>query len=106
MSLTLYYHPLSSYCHKVLIALYEAGTAFNAQVIDLGDADGAAAPALFYATTLQPLPTELGHLRNYFARLMDRPSVRRVLEEARPYFHLYPFADAIPQRFNPRTEVP
>ena len=39
MSLTLYYHPLSSYCHKVLIALYEAGTAFNARVIDLGDAD-------------------------------------------------------------------
>jgi glutathione S-transferase len=219
MSLTLYYHPLSSYCHKVLIALYEAGTAFDAQVIDLGDsvhremlrshwplcrfpvlhdpgrdrslpessaiieyldhyypgpkpmipadwesalevrlwdrifdnyvhtpmqqivgdrlrqaradmsgqrdlldaayrlidrqvasrawaaseeftlADCAAAPALFYASTLQPLPDALGHLRDYFARLMDRPSVRRVLEEARPYFHFYPFADALPRRF-------
>jgi glutathione S-transferase len=215
MSLTLYYHPLSSYCHKVLIALYEAGTAFNARLIDLGDAgdrevlrshwplckfpvlhdaerrrslpessaiieyldhyhpgekplipadwnaalevrlwdrifdnyvqtpmqqivgdrlrqahadlsgqralleaaycvidrqvasrawaahdeftlaDCAAAPALFYANTLQPLPTSLGHLRGYFARLMERPSVRRVIEEARPYFHLYPFADAL-----------
>lgn len=215
MSLTLYYHPLSSYCHKVLIALYEAGTAFNARLIDLGDAadrevlrshwplckfpvlhdsehgrslpessaiieyldhyypgekpliptdwnaalevrlwdrifdnyvqtpmqqivgdrlrqahadlsaqralleaaygvidrqvasrawaaheeftlaDCAAAPALFYANTLQPLPTSLEHLRSYFARLMERPSVRRVIEEARPYFHLYPFADAL-----------
>jgi glutathione S-transferase len=215
MSLTLYYHPLSSYCHKVLIALYDAGTAFDARLIDLGDAgdrevlqshwplckfpvlhdtahgrsvpessaiieyldhyypgakpliptdwdsalevrlwdrifdnyvqtpmqqivadrlrqaradlsgqrslleatyrvidrqvalrawaaheeftlaDCAAAPALFYANTLQPLPASLGHLRGYFARLMNRPSVRRVIEEARPYFHLYPFADAL-----------
>jgi glutathione S-transferase len=30
---------------------------------------------------------------------MERPSVRRVLEEAKPYFSLYPFADALPQRF-------
>ena len=37
MSLTLFHHPLSSYCHKVLIALYEAGTPFNARIIDLGD---------------------------------------------------------------------
>jgi glutathione S-transferase len=219
MSLTLYYHPLASYCHKVLIALYEAGTRFDGQIIDLGDeadraalrahwpllkfpvlydssrkrsvpesssiieyldrhypgntalvpsnadsdievrlwdrifdnyvqtpmqqivadriqqahadmtgaralldasyrlidsqlasrawiahedfslADCAAAPALFYASTLQPLPAALPNLRGYFERLMGRPSVRRTLEEARPYFHMYPFAEAIPQRF-------
>jgi len=219
MSLTLYYHPLSSYCHKVLIALYEAGTTFHAELIDLGNedhreilrghwplckfpvlhdaarnrslpesstiieyldhhypaarpliptdrdsamevrlwdrifdnyvqtplqqivldslqqtrvdlssqralleatyrvidrqvesrawaagaeftlADCAAAPALFYASTLQPLPATLGSLRAYFERLMARPAVRRVLDEARPYFHFYPFADAIPPRF-------
>jgi glutathione S-transferase len=33
----LYYHPLSSYCHKALIALYESGTAFTSQVVDLSD---------------------------------------------------------------------
>ena len=38
MSLKLYMHPLSSYCHKVLIALYENGTAFERQIVDLGDA--------------------------------------------------------------------
>lgn len=38
MSLTLYLHPLSSYCHKVLIALYENGTPFERQIVDLGDA--------------------------------------------------------------------
>jgi glutathione S-transferase len=33
----LYYHPLSSYCHKVLIALYEARIAFEPVFVDLGD---------------------------------------------------------------------
>ena len=35
MSLTLYLHPLSSYCHKVLIALYEAGIEFEPHLVDL-----------------------------------------------------------------------
>lgn len=219
MSLSLFYHPLSSYCQKVLIALYEAGIPFKGQIIDLGSeydratlsthwslckfpvirdtvrerslpessiiieyldnyypgaarlvprdcesaidvrlwdriydnyvqtpvqqivahrlkrssadmsghrsllestyriidkqvkssawaasddfslADCAAAPALFYANTLQPLPLELRYLNEYFERLMGRASVKRTLEQARPYFNLYPFAAAIPQRF-------
>jgi glutathione S-transferase len=37
MPLTLYLHPLSSFCHKALIALYESGIAFTPVVIDLGD---------------------------------------------------------------------
>lgn len=37
MSLTLYMHPLSSYCHKVLIALYENAIPFETQVVNLGD---------------------------------------------------------------------
>jgi len=42
MSLTLYYHPLSSFCHKVLIALYENATPFTPQIVDLGDSKSAA----------------------------------------------------------------
>ncbi|KQP11831.1 glutathione S-transferase family protein [Pseudorhodoferax sp. Leaf267] len=38
MALTLYYHPLSSYCHKVLVALYEAGVPFTPRHVNLGDA--------------------------------------------------------------------
>ncbi len=38
MSLTLYYHPLSSFCWKVLTALYENGTPFKAVSVNLGDA--------------------------------------------------------------------
>lgn len=37
MSLILYYHPLSSFCWKVLIPLYENGTAFEPKLIDLGN---------------------------------------------------------------------
>jgi glutathione S-transferase len=219
LSLTLYYHPLSSFCHKVLVALYESGTEFERRVINLGDdkdraellavspigkfpavrdhdrkrnlaettiiieyldhffagerpliprewedafqvrlwdrlfdnylqvpmqqivgdrmrgakgdlareratldtayvmidkqvadttwiagrnfsmADCAAAPALFYAGTVHPFPQSFPHLRAYFDRLMERPSVQRVMEEAKPYFRLFPFADAIPKRF-------
>jgi glutathione S-transferase len=37
MSLILYYHPLSSFCHKVLLALYENGTPFEPRLVDFGD---------------------------------------------------------------------
>lgn len=223
MSLSLYSHPLASFCHKVLIALYEQGTPFQAQLIDLGDpgakadfldlwpvgkmpvlrddardrtvpettviieyldrhypgphpllpadddarldvrlwdrffdlyvhtpmqkfvsdhfraacdkdprgladaqatlataygmierqaagrtwicgddfslADCAAAPALFYAAIVAPLPPQHPHLHAYYERLMDRPSVRRTIAEARPYFPMYPFNHLIPARF-------
>lgn len=37
MSLTLHYHPLSSYCWKTLIALYENDTPFSPHIVDLGN---------------------------------------------------------------------
>jgi glutathione S-transferase len=219
MSLTLYFHPLSSFCHKALIALYELDIGFEKRIIDLGNeadrvelqalwpigkfpvlrdharhkdvpessviieyldrlhagqapliphdwetaldvrlwdrffdlhvqvpmqkivadrinaangdltrertalataygmlerqltaktwvaspafsmADCAAAPALFYASTLVPFADEHRHLSAYFDRLTQRPSVARVIDEARPWFSWYPFAEAIPERF-------
>lgn len=219
MPLTLYHHPLASFCHKVLVALYENDIAFEARIIDLGAdkdraelgalwpfckfpvlqdierqrnmpessiiieyldqfagvkhrlipgdfndalqvrlwdrifdsyvhapmqdivldkirgtkgdtsasrasiqtayalidkqlatlpwaaghafsmADCAAAPALFYAHTLEAFPEQHVHLRAYFEKLMDRPSVQRVLSEAKPYFSMYPFYSAIPAGF-------
>jgi len=223
MALTLHYHPLSSFCHKVLIALYENGTPFAGRVVDLGDAanraafvalwpvgkfpvlrddaraqtvpestiiieyldrhypgprpllpadgdgrrearlwdrlfdlyvhlpmqkivgdrlrpqterdprgvadalaglrtaygvadkhmaertwaageqfslaDCAATPALFYAGIAQPFADTHPNLAAYFERLVSRPSVRRVLAEAQPYFSMFPMADKIPTRF-------
>jgi glutathione S-transferase len=37
MSLTLYFHPLASYCHKALIALYENDTPFTPNIVDLSN---------------------------------------------------------------------
>jgi glutathione S-transferase len=43
MALTLFYHPLSSFCWKVLIALYENAVPFTGRIVDLGSpADRAA----------------------------------------------------------------
>jgi glutathione S-transferase len=212
MPLKLYYHPLSSYCHKVLIALYENGTPFAPQMVNLQDpkeradfvalwpigkfpviedggrtipesspiieylarhhpgpvalipqdaelawqvraqdrfldlyvhnemqkvvgdrlrpadkkdplgveqarariatcydmlerdigskkwmvgdsftmADCAAAPALFYANKVQPFEATHPKLAAYFGRLRERPSYKRVLEEAEPFMKFFP----------------
>jgi glutathione S-transferase len=214
MAYTLYYHPLSSYCQKVVVALYESGTPFEPKLVDLGDAadraafvklwpigkfpvlrdegrgltipestiiiehlaqhhpaaaallpsdpdlalrvraqdrffdlhvqnqmqaivgdrlrpadskdpfgvaqaraklgiaydvierdmasktwaigdsftmaDCAAAPALFYANLVQPFGATHRHLAGYFDRLSERPSFKRAVEEAKPYFRLFP----------------
>jgi glutathione S-transferase len=223
MSLTLYIHPLASFCHKVLIALYENGTAFRSETVDLGDpgsaaahmerwpvgkipvlfdakakrvipetsiiieylqenypgplallpadkearlqtrlwdrfldlyvnvpmgkivtdrirpegkadphgvaearatldtayamidkqisagewaagreftmADCAAAPALFYASIVHPFEDTHRHVAAYRDRLLGRPSVERVIAEARPYFSMFPYRDAMPARY-------
>src|SRR5581483_336007 len=43
MALILYFHPLSSFCQKVLIALYENDTPFTPHFVDLMDAEQNAA---------------------------------------------------------------
>jgi glutathione S-transferase len=55
MSLTLHMHPLSSYCWKALIALYENDTPFEAQVIDFGDPEAAAAFKALWPTAKMPV---------------------------------------------------
>ena len=37
MALSFYFHPLSSFCWKALIALYDADIPFEPKVVDLGD---------------------------------------------------------------------
>lgn len=225
MSLTLYSHPLASFCHKVLIALYENGTPFRAEMVDLGNpgsaaahierwpvgkmpvlhdsttgrtipetsiiieylqeahpgpvrllpdepdarletrlwdrffdlyvnvpmakivtdrirpegqsdpfgveearatlttayamiekrmagrdwvmgeaftlADCAAAPALFYAAIVQPFADTQRELARYHDRLLARPSVERVINEARPYFKYFPYRDKLPSSLAP-----
>lgn len=62
-------------------------------------ADCAAAPSLFYAGIVEPFPANCPNLAAYFERLIDRPSVRRVLEEAKPWFPNFPYKELMPKRF-------
>jgi glutathione S-transferase len=43
VSLKLYFHPLASFCHKALIALYENGIPFEPVIVDLGNEKSSAA---------------------------------------------------------------
>ncbi len=73
---------------------WAAGAAFTL-------ADCAAAPSLFYATTIEPLSAEHTRLGAYFERLMARPSVARTIKEARPFFQYYPLRHALPAQYRP-----
>ncbi|MBD0414333.1 glutathione S-transferase family protein [Oryzicola mucosus] len=55
-----------------------------------GIADCSAAPALFYADTAEPIGDQFPETKAYLLRLCARPSYRRVLKEARPYFRYFP----------------
>jgi glutathione S-transferase len=53
-------------------------------------ADCAAAPALFYADWVHPIGDAFRNVAAYRARLLARPSVKRAVDEARPYRPLFP----------------
>lgn len=78
--------------HQVKASAWLAGPAFSL-------ADCAAAPALFYARTIVPFDAGLPALAAYFERLLTRPSVARVVDEARPFFQYYPYKEALESRF-------
>ncbi len=65
---------------------WAAGAAFSL-------ADCGAAPGLFFADWTEPMPEACPLLRDYRARLLARPSVKRVVDAARPYRHLFPLRD-------------
>lgn len=62
---------------------WAAGNAFTL-------ADCAAMPSLWYADRIMPFRGDHPVLADYMVRLEDRPSVRRVLAEAEPYFAMFP----------------
>ena len=62
---------------------WAAGDAFSL-------ADAAAAPSLFYADWAHPMGEERSTLKAYRARLLERPSFARCIEEARPYRAFFP----------------
>ena len=53
-------------------------------------ADCSAAPSLFYADWVHPIPEKFANTRAYRARLLAHPSVKRAVDEARPYRTFFP----------------
>jgi glutathione S-transferase len=62
MALTLHYHPLSSYCHKVLVAIDELAIEVDKQLLNLGDADERAAYLKLWPTGKMPLLVDDGRV--------------------------------------------
>jgi glutathione S-transferase len=58
--LTLYYHPLSSYCHKLLIALEELEVEVDRRLLNLGDPDERAAFLKLWPLGKMPLLVDGG----------------------------------------------
>ena len=50
----------------------------------------AAAPSLFYADWVYPIPMQFDALRQWRAHLLHLPAVARCVDEARPYRHFFP----------------
>lgn len=53
-------------------------------------ADCAAAPSLFYADWTHRIPGQYRNLHAYRARLLQRPSFARAVNEARRFRHYFP----------------
>jgi glutathione S-transferase len=60
MSLILHAHPLSSYCWKVLIALYEKQVDFEFRLVDFGDPESRAAFAALWPLAKMPVLEDRG----------------------------------------------
>jgi glutathione S-transferase len=59
-TLVLHFHPLSSYCHKVLIALHELGVEADRQLLNLGDPEEHSAFLALWPTGKMPLLVDQG----------------------------------------------
>jgi glutathione S-transferase len=61
-ALTLHYHPLSSYCHKALIAIDVLGVEVDLRLLNLGDADERSAYRALWPLGKIPLLEDRGRL--------------------------------------------
>jgi glutathione S-transferase len=64
-------------------------------------ADCAAMPALFYASAVREFEPGRPALAAYFRRLLERPSIARVLGEASPWLQHFPLIATLPADYRP-----
>lgn len=124
MSLTLYLHPLASYCHKVLIALYENQTPFEPRIVDFSDPQQRAAleamwpmatiPVLHDARRGRTVPETsviIEYLHDHYpgavALLPDDPDARLQVRLWDRFFDLYvstPMQKCVGDRLRPSEQ--
>lgn len=85
-ALTLHYHPLSSYCHKVLIALDELGVAVDKRLLNLGDPAERAAFLALWPTGKMPLLVDSDQAIPETSIIIEHVQ----LHHAQPGHHLIP----------------
>ena len=124
MSLTLYFHPLSSFCWKALVALYDTDVLFEPKMVNLGDPAERAAfqavwplakfPVLCDAARGRTTPEStiiIDYLAQYYpaaAELIPADPVRarqvRLLDRLIDnYIHL-PFQQVVGERLRPEGQ--
>ena len=62
-------------------------------------ADCAALPALFFSSVVHPFGSGHAPVAAYLDRLLERPSIRRTLSQAQPYFEMFPYRESMPARY-------
>ena len=88
-------HGVEEARRRLTVALDMIDAEVAGQTWAMGDnftmADCAAAPPLFYVDKIFPLADTHKNAAAYLRRLLDRPSYARAVEEAKPYFSVFPF---------------
>jgi glutathione S-transferase len=85
MTLTLHAHPLSSYCWKALIALYETGAEFELTLVDFGDPENAAAFRALWPLAKMPVLVDREHILMESSTIIEHLAVHH-----RGHAHLIP----------------
>jgi S-formylglutathione hydrolase FrmB len=82
MSLTLHFHPLASFCHKALIALYENDTPFERRIVNLMDPADAAAFNKKVKVLFLGIGSEEGPGTKTFSDQLTQAGIRNVFFES------------------------
>ena len=80
--------PFSASSSRRLVTSSRPHDGVAAAATEAGSA--AAAPALFYADWVHPIDAAHSNVVIYRARLLARPSVKRVVDDARPFRSYFP----------------
>src|ERR1022692_2309522 len=83
MSLKLYFHPLSSFCQKVLVALYENDTPFEPHIVNLFEEASSAASRKFGPSASSPYSATTRGIGRFRSRASSSSTCSSTIRERR-----------------------